>query len=70
LGLYIVAKHAELHDFELLQLFGWISGHTLKHLLATAAAAVLVSRLVRRVREGEARAYVAGESGSRAVPVI
>jgi hypothetical protein len=69
-GLYIVAKLAELHDFELLQLFGWISGHTLKHLLATAAAAVLVSRLVRRVREGEARAYVAGESGSRAVPVI
>ena len=48
--LYVVAKVAELHDHELLEMLGWISGHTLKHLLATAAAAVLVNRLVQRVR--------------------
>jgi len=56
LVLYIVAKVAELYDHELLAVLGWISGHTLKHLLATAAAALLVARLVRRVREGEGRA--------------
>ena len=50
---YIVAKVAELYDHELLEVLGWISGHTLKHLLASVAAALLVSRLVRRVREGE-----------------
>jgi hypothetical protein len=50
--LYVLAKAAELHDHELLEALGWISGHTLKHLLATAAAAVLVNRLVQRVRGG------------------
>lgn len=49
--LYVVAKVTELNDHELLEMLGWISGHTLKHLLATAAAAVLVNRLVQRVRE-------------------
>lgn len=49
--LYVAAKAAELHDHELFAILGWISGHTLKHLLATAAAAVLVNRLVQRVRE-------------------
>jgi predicted membrane channel-forming protein YqfA (hemolysin III family) len=50
--LYVLAKAAELHDHELLETLGWISGHTLKHLLATAAAAVLVNRLVQRVQGG------------------
>ncbi|HZW12547.1 MAG TPA: hypothetical protein VFF81_05065 [Noviherbaspirillum sp.] len=49
--LYIVAKAAELHDHQLLAALGVASGHTLKHLLATLAAGVLVGRLVRRVRE-------------------
>ena len=49
--LYVIAKLAELNDYELLEVLGWISGHTLKHLLATAAAAVLVGRLVRRGQE-------------------
>lgn len=70
LGLYVLAKVAELHDFELLELFGWISGHTLKHLLATAAAAVLVVRLVRRVREGETRVQAVGEGRPCARPAI
>ena len=49
--LYVAAKAAELHDHELFDILGWISGHTLKHLLATGAAAVLVNRLVQRVWE-------------------
>ena len=42
--LYILAKAAELADHALYSALGSISGHTLKHLLATAAAAVLVRR--------------------------
>lgn len=48
IGLYAAAKVAELLDHELLALLGWMSGHTLKHLLATLAAAVLTHRLVQR----------------------
>jgi hypothetical protein len=47
--LYVAAKIAELNDHALLATLGVISGHTLKHLLASAAAGVLVARLVRRV---------------------
>lgn len=46
--LYIHAKAAELHDHEVLYATGIMSGHTLKHLLATAAAALIVSTLGRR----------------------
>lgn len=49
--LYVAAKAAELHDHQLLAAFGIVSGHTLKHLLATLAAGVLVGRLVQRVHE-------------------
>jgi hypothetical protein len=49
--LYVLAKLAEVSDHELLARSGWISGHTLKHLLAAAAAAVLIGRLSQRVRE-------------------
>lgn len=57
--LYLVARVAELYDHQLLALLGILSGHTLKHLLATAAAAVLVGRLVERVKSasGAAMAY-------------
>jgi hypothetical protein len=48
LALYVVAKLAELNDHALLAALGVISGHTIKHLLATAAAAVLVARLAER----------------------
>lgn len=47
--LYIAAKAAEMHDLALLQSLGWLSGHTLKHLLASMAAGMLVLRLVQRV---------------------
>lgn len=49
LGFYILAKGAEVYDHQLLAALGWISGHTLKHLLATAAAWLLVWRLAGRV---------------------
>jgi hypothetical protein len=48
--LYIVAKAVELYDHQLLAMLGAISGHTLKHVLATMAAGVLVARLVQRTR--------------------
>lgn len=47
--LYIAAKAAELLDHQVLALLGSLSGHTLKHLLATLAAALIVGCLVRRV---------------------
>ena len=49
--LYVLAKLAELNDHEFLAMsHGLVSGHTLKHLLATAAAATLVHRLIQRIR--------------------
>lgn len=50
LALYAAAKFAEMGDHALLAALGVVSGHTLKHLLATAAAAVLVARLSERQR--------------------
>lgn len=49
--LYILAKAAELHDHEVMAISGVLSGHTLKHLLATMAAVMIVSVLVKRVRQ-------------------
>jgi hypothetical protein len=46
--LYVAAKAAELLDHETLAALGWMSGHTIKHLLATSAAAVIVRRLICR----------------------
>lgn len=51
--LYVAAKFAELHDHEIAAVLGVLTGHTLKHLLATAAAALVVARLVRRARSWE-----------------
>lgn len=48
--LYILAKAAELYDHEVMAMFGIISGHTLKHLLATMAAGMIVSVLAGRAR--------------------
>ncbi len=46
--LYVLAKIAELHDHDILAALGWLSGHTLKHLLASAAAWVLVAALIKK----------------------
>jgi hypothetical protein len=50
LALYVVAKFAELGDHQIAAALGVVTGHTLKHLLATGAAALIVGRLVFRVR--------------------
>ena len=47
--LYVIAKFAELNDHEIAAVLGLLTGHTLKHLLASVATAVIVSCLVRRV---------------------
>lgn len=57
LALYVLAKLAEVNDQALQDAFGLVSGHTLKHLLATAAAAVLVARLVARGRAPQPRTH-------------
>jgi hypothetical protein len=49
--LYVLAKVAELLDREVLATLGWMSGHTLKHLLASAAGGVVVGRLSQRLYE-------------------
>ena len=46
--LYALAKLFELGDRAVFDMSGFISGHTIKHLLAAAAAAVLTANMVRR----------------------
>ena len=52
--LYVLAKLAEVHDHEIAHVSGLMTGHTLKHLLATAAAAAIVARLIWRTRMARA----------------
>jgi len=55
IGLYVAAKACELSDHAILAATGWVSGHTLKHLLAVAAAFVVVARWrARLARQREA----------------
>jgi len=51
MGLYVLAKIAELLDHEIANSFGFVSGHTLKHLIATLATAAVVWGLTRRFSE-------------------
>src|SRR5882757_7365183 len=46
--LYVLAKIAEVLDHEIANVFGFVSGHTLKHLIATMATAAVVCGLTRR----------------------
>ena len=48
MALYVLAKLAEVLDHEIAAALGVVSGHTLKHLLATAATAAVVWWLTRR----------------------
>jgi len=52
--LYVIAKFAELYDHEIAAILGVVTGHTLKHFLATAAAAGIVGSLIRRVKNAPA----------------
>lgn len=45
IALYVLAKLAELADHQIYALTGLVSGHTLKHALATLAAGVIVFNL-------------------------
>ena len=45
--LYAAAKAAELTDHAVFDALGFVSGHTIKHLLAIAAGAVITASLVR-----------------------
>ena len=49
--LYAAAKITEIYDHEIAAELGQMTGHTLKHLLATGAAMVIVTRLALRVRK-------------------
>ncbi|MBC3861582.1 hypothetical protein H8K32_05665 [Undibacterium jejuense] len=49
--LYVLAKIAELSDGAILNLTHIVSGHSIKHLLAAAAATVIVLRLLQRDRK-------------------
>ncbi len=48
--LYVAAKIAELGDRAIYEVVGMMSGHTMKHLLAAIASAVIVGSLVMRAR--------------------
>ncbi len=48
--LYVLAKVAELADRQIFEALGVMSGHTLKHLLAAVASAVLVANIVEKSR--------------------
>ena len=48
MGLYILAKVLEVLDHEIANTLGFVSGHTLKHLIATTATAAIVWGLTRR----------------------
>jgi hypothetical protein len=50
IALYAGAKAAELADHAIFDALGFVSGHTIKHLLSIAASAVLVASVVAKVR--------------------
>jgi len=48
MALYLLAKLAEVFDHEIANALGVVSGHTLKHLIATTATAAVVWGLTKR----------------------
>jgi hypothetical protein len=53
--LYVLAKLAEVLDHEIANALGFVSGHTLKHLIATTATAAVVWGLTQRFPARELR---------------
>lgn len=53
IGFYVLAKLAELADYQIYALLGFMSGHTLKHLLSTLAAGMLIYHLVQNRRAAD-----------------
>jgi len=52
MALYVLAKIAEVLDHQIASALGFVSGHTLKHLIATMATAAVVWGLTRRFSSG------------------
>jgi hypothetical protein len=52
IALYVAAKATELADHAIFDAVGFMSGHTMKHLLATAASAVIVANAIATARTG------------------
>ena len=50
IGVYALARMAEVYDAAIFSRVDWIGGHTLKHLLAAVACALIVYAVVQRVR--------------------
>ena len=63
--LYILAKAAELLDHEIAAALGFVTGHTLKHLIATAATAAIVWGLTRRFSRDPAASPPCSLAGCR-----
>lgn len=59
---YAFAKWAELNDHQIAAVLAPLTGHTLKHLLATAAAAIIVGRIATRQNERQ-RVSVKADAG-------
>ena len=55
MALYVVAKLAEVLDHQIANTLQFVSGHTLKHLIATAATAAIVWGVTRRFSGGGLR---------------
>src|SRR5580658_5725752 len=63
-GFYILAKIAEALDDQIFALTKWISGHTLKHLIA-AVAVYWVLRMLRRRKPRASMAHIASSTRPR-----
>ncbi len=61
IALYVLAKIAELMDRQIFHDFGFLSGHTIKHLLSVAAGVAILLNYLHRKKELER------PDGSRAV---
>jgi hypothetical protein len=48
MAVYVLAKIAEVLDHQIANALGFVSGHTMKHLIATTATAAVVWGLTRR----------------------
>jgi len=50
IGLYVLAKITEMYDDAIFMQTGFISGHTIKHLCASGAAAVIIGSWLKRAK--------------------
>ena len=50
LALYVIAKFTEIYDHEIAVSFVKVSGHTMKHLFASASAGLIITTLIKRTR--------------------